>query len=179
RRRVLDIGCGLGRHTLYLAARGFEVTATDDAPAALDACRKNLDELNLHAELLRLDMTAMAFPPGRFHGVVASNVIHHANLATLARIIRSITEMLAPAGLFIWVTPTPRHFAFGRGREIEPGTWIGSGAPDGDLPHHYSTEAEVRDLLHAYDILSMEERDYRDDQGTRFHWRVLARKRDE
>ena len=179
RLRILDIGCGLGRHTVYLAARGFEVTATDNAPAALDACRKNLDELNLDAELLQLDMTAMAFPPGRFHGVVASNVIHHTDLSTLKRIIRSITEMLAPGGLFAWVTPTPRHFAFGRGREIEPGTWIGSEAADGDLPHHYSTESEVRNLLHAYEILSMEERDYRDEQGTRFHWRVLARKRGE
>jgi 2-polyprenyl-3-methyl-5-hydroxy-6-metoxy-1,4-benzoquinol methylase len=179
RNRVLDIGCGLGRHTVYLAARGFEVTATDNASAALDACRKNLDELNLDAELLQLDMTAMAFPPGRLHGVVASNVIHHADLSTLERIIGSITEMLAPGGLFVWVTPTPRHFAFGRGREIEPGTWIGSEAADGDLPHHYSTESEVRDLLLAYEILSMEERDYRDDQGTRFHWRVLARKREE
>ena len=33
-RRVLDIGCGMGRHTVYLAARGFEVTATDNAAAA-------------------------------------------------------------------------------------------------------------------------------------------------
>jgi 2-polyprenyl-3-methyl-5-hydroxy-6-metoxy-1,4-benzoquinol methylase len=121
----------------------------------------------------------MAFSPGRFDGVVASNVIHHADLATLKRIISTITEMLAPSGLFVWVTPTPRHFAFGQGREIEPGTWIGSEAPDGDIPHHYSTEAEVRELLHAYEILSMEERDYRDEHGTRFHWRVLAQKRDE
>ena len=176
RRRVLDIGCGLGRHTVYLAARGFDVTATDNAPAALAACRKSLDDLNLHAELLQLGMTAMAFPSGRFDGVVASNVIHHADLATLERILTSITEMLAPAGLFVWVTPTPRHFAFGRGREVEPNTWIGSEAADGDLPHHYSTEAEVRALLHAYEVLAIEERDYRDDQGTRFHWRVLARK---
>jgi len=176
RTRILDIGCGLGRHTVYLAARGFDVTATDNAPAALAACGKNLDDLNLRAELLKLDMAAMDFPPGRFDGVVASNVIHHADLATLERILASITDMLAPRGLFVWVTPTPRHFAFGRGREIEPNTWIGSEAADGDLPHHYSTEAEVRDLLHAYEVLSIGEHDYADDQGIRFHWRVLARK---
>jgi tellurite methyltransferase len=176
RRRILDIGCGLGRHTVYLAARGFDVTATDSAPAALASCRKSLEDLNLQAELLQLDMTAMDFPPGRFDGVVASNVIHHADLATLERILASITEMLAPHGLFVWVTPTPRHFAFGRGREIEPNTWIGSDAADGYLPHHYSTEAEVRELLHAYEVLSIGEYEYADEQGTRLHWRVLARK---
>jgi len=40
RKRVLDIGCGLGRHAVYLAERGFEVTATDNAPAAIAACRR-------------------------------------------------------------------------------------------------------------------------------------------
>ena len=179
RRRMLDLGCGLGRHTVYLAARGFEVTATDNAPTAIEACRKNLDAVDLDAELLHLDMTAMAFPPGRFDGVVASNVIHHADLSTLERILSTITEMLVPDGLFVWVTPTPRHFGFGQGREIEPGTWIGSEAADGDLPHHYSTESEVRELLQAYEILSIGEHDYRDEHGIRFHWRVLARKRDE
>lgn len=177
RRRVLDIGCGLGRHTVYLAARGFAVTATDNAPAALAACRKNLNDLDLDADLQEVEMTALSFPPAHFDAVVASNVIHHADLATLRRIIASITDMLAPAGLFVWVTPTPRHFGCGQGREIEPRTWIGSNAPDGDLPHHYSTEAEVRHLLRAYDFLSMSEHEYRDELGARFHWCLLARKR--
>ena len=55
RTRALDIGCGLGRHTVYLAVRGFEVTATDSAPAAIAACRGTLDQAGLHANLLQPD----------------------------------------------------------------------------------------------------------------------------
>lgn len=33
---ALDLACGAGRHALYLAARGWRVTAVDGAPAALD-----------------------------------------------------------------------------------------------------------------------------------------------
>ena len=178
RRRVLDIGCGLGRHTVYLAARGFGVTATDHAPAAIEACRGNLEEAGLAATMVDLEMAEFPWPASAFDGVVASNVIHHADLATLRGIIASITRGLADGGYLVWVTPTPRHFGCGQGREIEPGTWVGSDAPDGDLPHHYSTEAEVRELLQAYEILRIEEREYPDEQGSRFHWRVLARKGD-
>jgi 2-polyprenyl-3-methyl-5-hydroxy-6-metoxy-1,4-benzoquinol methylase len=34
--RVLDLGCGPGRHSIFLAERGFSVTAVDNAPTALE-----------------------------------------------------------------------------------------------------------------------------------------------
>ncbi len=36
---VLDIGCGAGRHSLYLQARGFDVTGIDISPLAVKVCR--------------------------------------------------------------------------------------------------------------------------------------------
>jgi ubiquinone/menaquinone biosynthesis C-methylase UbiE len=75
RRRVLDIGCGLGRHTIYLAARGFEVVGVDNASAALAGCRQRLSEAGLEAVLVEAEMTESAFPDGSFDGVVAAYVI--------------------------------------------------------------------------------------------------------
>jgi SAM-dependent methyltransferase len=37
--RVLDIGCGAGRHSLYLQAKGFDVTGIDNSPLAIKICR--------------------------------------------------------------------------------------------------------------------------------------------
>jgi len=37
--RVLDIGCGAGRHSLYLQKRGFDVTGIDISPLAIKVCR--------------------------------------------------------------------------------------------------------------------------------------------
>ena len=34
--RVLDLGCGVGRHSWLLAREGFNVTGTDDSPTAVD-----------------------------------------------------------------------------------------------------------------------------------------------
>jgi SAM-dependent methyltransferase len=177
RRRVLDIGCGLGRHTVYLAARGFEVTATDNAPAALSACNTNLEEAGLTASVIEMEMTDYPFPDGHFDGALGSHVIHHTDLATLKRILAEITRTLAPGGYFVWVTPTPRHKHCGRGTEIEPGTWVDPNHPEGPIPHHYCTEEEVRELLHAYDILSIHEHEHKEGENSKFHWRLLARKR--
>jgi len=176
RRRVLDIGCGVGRHAIYLASRGFEVTATDNAPAALSACRRNLEEAGLHAQVLDVEMTEIPFPDDYFDGVVAAHVIHHTDVATLARIISLIHQKLAAGGLFVWVSASARNRDLSKGREIEPGTWVDENRREGPVPRHYCTEQEIRSLLAYYDIESLEEKLNEYSQAATFHWRVLARK---
>lgn len=39
RGRVLDIGCGAGRHSLYLQKKGFKVHGVDISPLAIQVCR--------------------------------------------------------------------------------------------------------------------------------------------
>jgi len=36
---ILDIGCGAGRHLLYLQEKGLEATAIDSSPGAVEVCR--------------------------------------------------------------------------------------------------------------------------------------------
>jgi SAM-dependent methyltransferase len=39
RGKVLDIGCGAGRHSLYLQEKGFDVLGIDTSPLAMKVCR--------------------------------------------------------------------------------------------------------------------------------------------
>ena len=42
--RALDIGCGAGRHSLYLQGKGFDVMGMDISPWAVEVCTKKRDE---------------------------------------------------------------------------------------------------------------------------------------
>ena len=37
--KILDVGCGAGRHALYLQEKGFEVTGIDNSPGAIKVCK--------------------------------------------------------------------------------------------------------------------------------------------
>lgn len=37
--RVVDIGCGAGRHSLYLQEKGFDITAIDNSAGAIEVCK--------------------------------------------------------------------------------------------------------------------------------------------
>ncbi len=39
RGKILDIGCGAGRHSLHLQKKGFDVTAIDNSPGAIKVCK--------------------------------------------------------------------------------------------------------------------------------------------
>jgi SAM-dependent methyltransferase len=39
RGRVLDVGCGAGRHSLYLQEKGFSVLGTDVSPLSIEVCK--------------------------------------------------------------------------------------------------------------------------------------------
>ena len=48
------------------------------------------------------------------------------------------------------------HPEYLTGREIEPGTKLNIDAIDGDMPHHYFTEQEMRELVRALRIVRLE-----------------------
>jgi SAM-dependent methyltransferase len=65
RGRVLDIGCGAGRHALYLQAQGLAVTGIDNSPLAVEVCRqRGLEEVHL------MPVTAVSSRLGRFDTIV-------------------------------------------------------------------------------------------------------------
>jgi SAM-dependent methyltransferase len=56
--QVLDLPCGVGRHSIELAARGFSVTGVDRTPEYLDEARGQASERGVTVELERGDMRA-------------------------------------------------------------------------------------------------------------------------
>jgi SAM-dependent methyltransferase len=59
RMRVLDAGCGPGRHAVELARRGFEVVGVDTSPEFLALARAQAD--GLPAEFREIDVRALPF----------------------------------------------------------------------------------------------------------------------
>jgi ubiquinone/menaquinone biosynthesis C-methylase UbiE len=69
--RVLDLGCGTGRHVTQLAALGHEMTGVDLSPHMLRETSKKLDRLGLKATLLCSDICDLsALPAASFDCVI-------------------------------------------------------------------------------------------------------------
>ena len=97
-RRVLDLGCGGGRHLVYLASQGFETFGTDVDSHGLARARSWLEQEGLPAHLAVADMAAPPYPDGFFDAVVSMYVIHHNLVDGILRTLAGVRCVLQPGG---------------------------------------------------------------------------------
>ncbi len=59
--RVLDLACGIGRHSLELTRRGFEVVGVDISPELLEMAATSAREQSLEIEFVEADLRELDF----------------------------------------------------------------------------------------------------------------------
>jgi SAM-dependent methyltransferase len=74
-KRVLDAGCGGGRHAYHAARYGAEVWAVDLGPAVEVARRNNPDADRVH--VVQADLYHLPFAPESFDYIYSNGVLHH------------------------------------------------------------------------------------------------------
>ena len=168
-KRILDLGCGTGRHLAFLSQAGFEVTGFDSSKTALDLAKKWLKEEELDADihLGRMEET-FPYPDGHFDAVISVQVIHHNLLRNIIVTVNEIERVLKTGGyLFITVPilgPKPENPADDwKLQQVEAGTFIPQSGPESGIPHHYFTEEELHEVFRKFRILEM----YMDDTNHR------------
>jgi len=93
-RALLELGAGTGQDSLYFAAAGLDVVATDLSPDMAAACRAK----GLRAVVT--DFAAPGFAAGSFDAVHAMNCLLHVPTSELPRVLAAIKDVLRPGGLF-------------------------------------------------------------------------------
>ena len=142
-RRVLDLGCGTGRHTAYLLEEGFQIYGCDSSEVALELAMAALPTVDFET----CNMTALPYEDGFFDAVICNHVIQHGTIAEIKVAISEIHRILRKGGILFLVAISTNHPKYLTGTEIEPNTRINTDSVDGDLPHHFFTEEELRALF--------------------------------
>jgi SAM-dependent methyltransferase len=178
-RRALDLGFGLGRHVILLAGEGFDTYGIEPTMSGFAYCEGWLEAEGLHADIRIGDMKELPYEDGFFDFVLSWNVIYHGTFLQLKRALEEISRVTRRYGLVYLTLNSTRNKHYGHGAEIEPNTFLNPMKADGDLPHHYSDEDEVRALFEDWDVLYRKEQEESLagllDPGS-YHWMILARK---
>lgn len=95
--RLLDIGCGNGRHLLAAKEMGYEVVGLDASKKLLEITKNKTD---LTMELVRGDVLRLPFKERCFDTVIYIAVIHHLKIGRKES-LREALRVLKPGGRII------------------------------------------------------------------------------
>ena len=99
---AIDLACGAGRNALYLAERGWHVTAVDGSQAAIDLLRVRSAMLGLQVQTAVADLTQPSFmmPPDAFDLIVIAYYLQRDLFAKAKAAAR-------PGGVILAIVHTP------------------------------------------------------------------------
>ena len=98
--RALDLACGEGRNALWLARRGWRVTAVDFSEVALDKGRERAAKDGLQLDWVAADLTVYVPEPGGFDLVLIAYL--HLHPDDMQAVLSRAADALAPGGtLFV------------------------------------------------------------------------------
>lgn len=155
--RILELGCGQGRDTLYFARNGFEVCALDYSACGLEAINKRARELNL-SRLIVLKIHDVRAPlpfADETFDTCYSHMLFCMALTSSEIVYLSgeIRRVLKPDGLNVYTVRNTEDAHYRKGIHRGEDIW----EIDGGFIVHFFSREKVEQLTDGYEMVDVEE----------------------
>ena len=155
---VLDVGCGMGRHSRNLAHHAFTVYALDICHETLTSLARpiNRDQPG-HLFPVTASFTTLPFQTACMDAICCFSTIHHSRFSDIVMTLQEFRRILRPGGLLFMDILSRNDPSYGCGSLLEPHTFIGSRSGEDNIPHHYTSREDITRALSAFTLQSLEE----------------------
>jgi 2-polyprenyl-3-methyl-5-hydroxy-6-metoxy-1,4-benzoquinol methylase len=111
-KKILEVGCGTGQTSAYLAKRGAHVSLVDISQKALDYCKSYYKQKKIPVKLYKQNALRMKFPPESFDYVWNGGVIEHFSDTEKVLMLKKMWRLVKPGGKLLISAPNAYDFPF-------------------------------------------------------------------
>jgi cyclopropane fatty-acyl-phospholipid synthase-like methyltransferase len=144
--KVIDIGCGEGFYSIYLASKGFEVTGVDVSEKAIGYAEENAAKQGLKIRFMVMDVLDLDKLRERFDFVFEWTIMHHITPLQRQKYVENVSRILNKGGKYLSVCFNERNSNFGK-----PGERVRVIPPGASMPPgtklYLSSMDEIRELF--------------------------------
>jgi len=181
---MLDLGCGLGRHSIMFASAGFDVTAFDISQEALERTGQWAKKEGFNVECVQGDMLSLPFKDNTFDCLISMNVISHTDSEGIKQTLKEMARVLKDNGecYFTLCSKNTWGFIHGDWPMPDPNTKICmTPGPEYGIPHYFADYSDISDIMVGYEIIKIEHiESFSESFGeghSSFHYHIHARKK--
>lgn len=158
-KKVLDLGCGAGRHGVLLANSGFEVIGIDISKSALKIATRWIKRERLqNVAFVRATMTNIPLKDCCLDAVISISVIHHGFKKDIETTVKEIHRTLHENGKLLANLASVNDSRYGKGKRLERNTYRILESYEKDRfeeLHHFLTKHEVSKLLQSFSKMQL------------------------
>jgi SAM-dependent methyltransferase len=99
--KALDLCCGAGTNTVYLAEKGFEVTGIDISPTALEFAKAKAAQAEVKIDFSVQNFVELPFRDGIFNFVFDMGCFHHVEPSDRHKFILGVHRVLKTGGVYM------------------------------------------------------------------------------
>ena len=154
RKSILDLGCGLGRHSVLFARCGFKVTAADISSEALGSLKKYSKEQGTDIACRLADMEALPFADDAFDCIFAMHSAGHADSEGMKRVMAEIRRVLKPGGAVFMTLCSKETYTFAEAGlpRLDENTVIKTDGPEQGVPHYFVDKEDIKALFSGFEL---------------------------
>lgn len=181
-RDFLDLGCGLGRHSIYMATHGFDVTAIDLSEYGVNYLKDWAKKCNLDIKTEVSNMLSLPFGDNSFDCIMAFNVIYHTDTQGFIKAINEIKRILRPGGELFLTLISKNTYSWqtiDSSKRIDENTILREEHDtERDVPHFYVDIEDIKRLFTdwSFENMPVECCEYNMNQPEYYskHWTLMA-----
>lgn len=155
----LDVGCGFGRNSIFMAKNGFEVSGFDLSDLSIKITEKKAEEQGVEfKKLVVSDMLNFPFENDSFDCILALNVISHTNIKGFKQILNEIKRVLKSGGEVYFTVGSKDSYWFTNPicTYVDECTRIRvEDGPENGIPHFYINDEDCQTLFNDFTIISI------------------------
>lgn len=156
--KFLDLGCGLGRHSIFFAQKGYDVNSVDLSEYAVNHLKTWSDTEQLNIKTKACDMINLPFENDTFDCVIAYNVIYHTDTQGFLKSLEEIKRVLKRNGELFITLISKNTWSYQRAdqyKRIDNNTILrNEHDTERDVPHFYVDIEDVRKYFCGFDFIS-------------------------
>ncbi len=99
--RALDLGCGTGTNSIYLAQHGWQATGVDFSPKAIELARDKAQRAGVKLDLHLGDVTRLDFLHGPFDLILDIGCLHGLDRESRTRYAEQLRQLTRPGSQFL------------------------------------------------------------------------------
>ncbi len=157
-KNALDLGSGLGRHSIFLAQNNFNVEAFDLSEEGINQLKINAGKLKLNIKTKIGDMLSLPYKDNSFDCLLAFHTIYHTDYNGLKKVISEISRVLKKNGESFITLNSKQSDSYKNeiNNKIDDFTIIKTEGCEIEVPHTYLNYENVIELLNKFNIIKLQ-----------------------